>query len=86
MRDIYDIYYFAKNNWDINDEVIKERTGKTTKEYLADCIAFIEKVEDNQMLQGLGELVDSEKEKEWIKNHLKSETIFTLRNYLSVID
>ena len=32
MRDIYDIHYFAKNNWDINAEVIKERTGKTVKE------------------------------------------------------
>ena len=86
MRDIYDIYYFAKNNWDISDEVVKERTGKATKEYLYDCIAFIEKVEDNQMLQGLGELVDSEKEKEWIRNHLKTETIFALKNYLSVMD
>lgn len=63
MRDIFDVHYFAKNNWDINTEVIKERTGKITKEYLADCIAFIEKVKNKQMLQGLGELVDSEKKK-----------------------
>lgn len=85
MRDIYDIHYFAKSNWDINAEVIKERTGKITKEYLADCIAFIEKVKDNQMLQGLGELVDSEKEKAWIRNHLKADSIFMLKNYMSVI-
>jgi hypothetical protein len=85
MRDIFDIYYFAKNNWDINAEVIKERTGKTTKEYLADCVAFIEKVKNNQMLQGLGELVDSEKEKEWIRTHLKTDSIFMLKNYMSVL-
>jgi predicted nucleotidyltransferase component of viral defense system len=85
MRDIYDIHYFAKSNWDINAEVIKERTGKTTKEYLDDCVAFIEKVKDNQMLQGLGELVDSEKEKAWIRNHLKADSIFMLKNYMSVI-
>jgi len=85
MRDIYDIYYFAKNNWDINAEVIKERTSKTTKEYLADCTAFIEKVKDSQMLQGLGELIDSEKEKAWIRNHLKADSIFMLKNYMSVI-
>ena len=85
MRDIYDIHYFAKSNWDINAEVIKERTSKTTKEYLADCVAFIEKVRDNQMLQGLGELVDSEKEKAWIRNHLKADSIFMLKNYMSVI-
>lgn len=84
-RDIFDIHYFAKNNWDINTEVIKERTGKPTKAYLADCLAFIEKVKDNQMLQGLGELVDSEKEKAWIKNHLKADSIFMLKNYMSVL-
>lgn len=85
MRDIYDIHYFAKNNWDINTEVIKERTGKTTKEYLADCIVFIEKVKDNQILQGLGELVPGEKEKTWVRNNLKADSIFMLKNYLSVL-
>lgn len=85
MRDIFDIHYFAKNNWDINTEVIKERTGKITKEYLADCIAFIEKVKNNQMLQGLGELVNNEKEKEWVRTHLKTDSIFMLKNYMSVL-
>jgi predicted nucleotidyltransferase component of viral defense system len=84
-RDIYDIHYFAKNNWDINAEVIKKRTDKTIKEYLADCIAFIEKVKDNQILQGLGELVGSEKEKAWIRTHLKADAIFMLKNYMSVL-
>lgn len=85
MRDIYDIHYFAKNNWDINAAVIKEITGKTTKEYLADCIAFIEKVKDNQMLRGLGELVESEKDKAWVRKHLKADSIFMLKNYMSVL-
>jgi predicted nucleotidyltransferase component of viral defense system len=84
-RDIYDIHYFAKSNWGINNEVIKERTEKTTKEYLADCITFIEKVKDNRIMQGLGELIDSEKEKAWVRNHLKADTIFMLKNYMSVI-
>lgn len=85
MRDIYDIYYFAKNNWDINSEIIRERTGKTIKEYLVDCITFTEKINNEYILQGLGELIDSEKEKNWIRTHLKNEAIFALKNYLSVI-
>ncbi len=85
MRDIYDIHFFAKNNWGINAEVIKERTGKTTKEYLADCIAFIEKVKNNQILHGLGELIESEKEKAWVKNNLKADSTFMLKNYISVL-
>ena len=84
MRDVYDIYYFAKNNWDINHEIIKIRTGKELKAYLADCIATIENIKDSQILQGLGELVD-EKEKAWVKNHLKTEAIFMLKNYESVL-
>lgn len=85
MRDIYDIHYFAKNNWDINSEIIKERTGKNAKEYLTDCVAHVEKIKDNQILRGLGELVGSEKEKMWIKTNLKSDTIFLLKNYQFVI-
>jgi predicted nucleotidyltransferase component of viral defense system len=85
MRDIYDIHYFAKNNWDINTEVIKQRTSKTIKNHLSDCITFIEKLKDNQMLQGLGELVASEKEKTWIRTHLKTDSIFMLKNYISAL-
>lgn len=84
MRDIYDIYFFAKNIWEINEKIIDAYAGKTLKEYLADCIAVIEKIKDNQILQGLGELV-AEKEKIWIKQHLKYEVIFMLKNYMSVI-
>ena len=84
MRDIFDIHYFAKNNWDISAEVIQARTGKTVKEYLADCVASIEKVKDSQIMQGLGELL-SEKEKIWVKNNLKSDAVFMLKNYISAL-
>lgn len=85
MRDIFDTHYFAKNNWNINAELIKTRTNKTIKDYLVDCIALIETVKDSQLMQGLGELIDTEKEKAWIRNHLKVDTIFLLKNYLAVI-
>ena len=84
MRDIYDIWYFAKSNWDINADVIKVRTNKTVKEHLADCIPVIEEVKDNQILQGLGELFN-EKEKAWVKTHLRKEAVFLLKNYMSVL-
>lgn len=83
MRDIYDIWYFAKNNWDINAEVLNARTGKNIKEHLADCVKIIERVKDGQILQGLGELL-SEKEKARAKKHLREEVAFLLKNYGSV--
>lgn len=84
MRDIYDIHYFAKNNWGINAEVIRARTGKNIKEYLSACIAFVEKIKDRQILHGLGELL-GEQEKTWVKNNLKAEAIFMLKNYRAAL-
>src|SRR3989338_4772903 len=85
MRDIFDIHYFAKNRWNINIEVVKNLTGKSVKEYLPNCIAFIEKIKDSQILQGLGELIESEKQKDWIRNHLKADAVFMLKNYQSIL-
>ncbi len=83
--DIYDIWFFAKNNWDINAEVVKARTGKTVKEHIADCIPIIEAVKDNEILRGLAELLPDEKAKVWVKANLRKEVVFLLKNYMSVL-
>ena len=85
MRDIYDVWFFGTNHWDINAEVIKARTGKTIKEYMADCISVVEAVKDNEILRGLAELLPGEKEKAWVKTHLRKEVVFLLKNYQSVL-
>lgn len=84
MRDVYDIYYFSKNSWDIDDEAVKSIAGLETKKQLMDCLITVEAIKSNEIMIGLGELVD-EKEKEWIRSSLKSETIFMLKNYISVL-
>lgn len=83
-RDVYDIYYFAKNSWDINARFVKQMTGKSLKDQLAACVAMIQKVQENQILQGLGELL-GEEEKLWAKKSLREETIFLLKNYQAVL-
>lgn len=40
-RDLYDIYFFLKNNFPINEGLIKERTGKSLTEYLNYLLKFI---------------------------------------------
>ena len=84
MRDVYDIHYFGKNNWDINKEILKLLTGKDFGEYMTDCIATVESIKENRILSGLGELID-EKEKAWIKQHLKDEVVFHLQNYKNTL-
>ncbi|MBI2050616.1 MAG: nucleotidyl transferase AbiEii/AbiGii toxin family protein [Parcubacteria group bacterium] len=85
MRDIYDVWFFAKNNWDINADVLKARTGKTIREHIADCIPVIERVKDSEILRGWAELLPGDKEKAWIKTHLRKEAVFLLKNYQSVL-
>ena len=85
MRDVYDINYFAKNNWSIDEEIIRFWTNKTVKTYLEECVSFIESIKDNKVLLGLGELVSTEEEKSWIRNNLKKDTIFILKSYISVL-
>jgi predicted nucleotidyltransferase component of viral defense system len=83
MRDIYDFYYFAKNNWDIDKKIVELFSEKTFLEHINDCIKTIEIIPDNKILHGLGDLID-EKEKNWVKQNLKKESIFFLKNYESV--
>lgn len=83
-RDVFDIYFFAKNNWDINHIVVEAWTGKKTKDHMADCITVIESINDSQILRGLGDLLD-EKQKDWVRKNLKAEAIFMLKNYMSVM-
>lgn len=84
MRDIFDVWYFGESNWDFDVDVVLARTDKDIKTYLADCIATVKAVKDNEILHGLGELV-SEKQKVFIKNDLRKEAVFLLKNYQSVL-
>lgn len=78
IRDVFDIHFFASQNWDIDKDIVELKTGKKFKEYLQDCIDVIENIKENQLLSGIGELIN-EKQKQWVKTSLKSETIFQLR-------
>jgi predicted nucleotidyltransferase component of viral defense system len=80
-RDIFDIWFFLKNGWDLKDEIIELRTGMTVRAYLDKCIGLIESVKPKDILQGLGEIMDN-KLKSWVKKNLIPETIFYLKYYL----
>lgn len=77
-RDIFDVWFFSKNNWGVNKEIIENRTGMAYKKFLEVCIKELEDMNNNNILSGLGELV-SEKQKTWIKTKLKLETIIQLK-------
>ena len=77
-RDVYDIYFFAKNLWPINNKIVEERTGMPLKEVLIKCIELLEKMDNRHILDGLGEIL-SQSQKDWARAKLKTEVLFSLK-------
>ena len=77
-RDIFDVWFFLKNNWPINEKIIEARTDLSVQQFLEQCIDLLEKISDRGILSGIGELLDA-KQKAWAKEKLRAETIFLLR-------
>ena len=77
-RDIFDVWFFLKNNWPINEKIVERRTNLTFQEFLRKCIAGLESTNDKGILSGLGELLDQQ-QKIWAKKHLRTDTILLLK-------
>lgn len=82
-RDIYDVYFFIKNSFDINEELILERTGKTTKELFIEIINILKKLSEDtswwyKILDWLWEVLKDEKHKSFVKTKLVKELIWLL--------
>lgn len=77
-RDIFDVQYFAKNNWPINHKIVEERSGMPFKQALEKCIEILEKMNNKHILDGLGELL-TDSQKDSARAKLKADTIFILK-------
>lgn len=77
-RDIYDVWFFLSKMWPINKNIVEDRSKKKLPEFLLDLANKLERLPENQILEGMGELLD-DKQKSWVKASLKKETIFQLR-------
>ncbi len=79
-RDIYDAHFMFNKHFNIDEVIIKLRTGKTVKEYFIELINFIElKVKDNNILEGLGELLNDQ-QKNNVRLNLKRDILFDLKS------
>ena len=77
-RDIFDVWYFLKNDWPINKEIVEARTQMSFKDFLQKCIGLLAEVDNRHILAGMGELLD-EKTKLWAKQNLKKDLLFLLK-------
>lgn len=68
-RDMFDLEFFLRNNWPINEEVLKKKTGLSLEEALREAIKKVENTDKDQQV--------------WVKDKLKDEFLFRLRLYLN---
>lgn len=77
-RDIYDVYFFFQNMFDINEKLIIERTWNNTKELFQKIKNKLEKLPKNyRILDWLGEVLD-EKQKSFVKEKLIKELLWII--------
>lgn len=77
-RDIFDVQFTLSHDWPVNQKIVVDRMDMSYAEFLKKAIVAVEKFDDSNILSGMGELL-TEKQKDWAKAKLKSETLFSLR-------
>jgi hypothetical protein len=83
-RDVFDIWFFLTNNWEINQASLKQKTGLDAAAAFAKAVQLVEHIRPNQILKESGELFD-ERQKHWIRIHLREETLTALKLELEMI-
>jgi predicted nucleotidyltransferase component of viral defense system len=79
-RDIFDCWFFMKNQSPVNKEIVESRMKVPLVDYIQKCIDRLEQVNDKRLLQGAGELMDDEMIK-FVRTKLRTETIGLLKFY-----
>lgn len=73
-RDLFDIHYFLGSKYasEINYKIIKDRIGKSPKEFYVFLLKFLDKINPKSVLSGLGEVL-TDSQKDWARAKLISE-------------
>jgi predicted nucleotidyltransferase component of viral defense system len=83
-RDLFDLWFFLKNNWRIDEEVLKNLTGLSLSRALQKAYELVASVKKTELLAGLGDLLDN-KQKAFVKDKLQSDLLFLIKLYSSNI-
>lgn len=82
-RDIFDVCFFLQNHTDINEEIVRMRTGKSVSQYALWCAEHVREASPKLLMQGLGEVLNDTKSKAFVKNKLIEETASALELFSS---
>jgi hypothetical protein len=79
---LYDVNFFLKNNFPLNNNIIIERTWKNINELVKELVEILpEHYQKNNVLADLWEVL-TDPQKIWMKNRAVDETIELLKNLL----
>lgn len=77
-RDIYDVWFFLKNRFPLNQDIVEKRANMPFANLIALCIKQLETMNNRKILDGVGELL-TEGQKDWVRTYLRQETIALLK-------
>ena len=77
-RDIYDVWFFLQNRTEINEEIVRLRTGLTVSEYTQQCAEKVRSYSSRVLMQGLGEVLMDNQSKNFAREQLIPETASAL--------
>jgi len=83
-RDVFDTWFFLKNNWPINESLFTKKTGLSLHEGFEKAKIHVKGIKKMELLTGLGELIDN-KQKDWVREKLVDELLFYLDLYQSEV-
>jgi predicted nucleotidyltransferase component of viral defense system len=79
-RDIFDSWFFMKNQTPVNKEIVESRMEMPFEKYIQKCIDRLDKIDDKRILHGMGDLMEDDLKK-FVRTRLRTETIELLRFY-----
>ena len=84
-RDLFDVAFMFEKGWQINERILRQRTGDSLEAYLEDKILpLIESIDPKIIMQDVGELIqDNPQSQEWVNNKLLDDLEFSIKNHLN---
>ncbi len=77
-RDIYDVWFFLQNRTEINEEIVRLRTGLSVSEYAQQCAETVRGFSSRALMQGLGEVLMDNQTKNFARKQLIPDTATAL--------
>ena len=78
-RDVFDIWFFLNRHTEINENIIRLRTGMSVSEYCTRCAEVVQNTSAKALMQGLGEVLLDSNSKTFVKTQLLTETAEALQ-------